>query len=1064
MQSIAEWLEELGLGEYAQRFAENGIDLCVLGHLSDQDLKDLGVLLGHRRKLQAAIAGLQGAAPLRTETAPITKHDNTAERRQLTVLFCDLVGSTALSARLDPEDLRAIIDTYHRRSTEVIVKHGGFVARYMGDGVLAYFGYPQADEDDAERAVRSGLALAEVASKIDFCAQADLQVRVGIATGLVVVGDLLGEGAAHDHAVIGETPNLAARLQGLAEPGAVIIDSKTRLLLGQLFEYHALGPLAVKGFDGAVTVWQVLNASAIDSRFEALRASATPLVGRNEEIDLLMRRWDQAKRGEGCVVLICGEPGIGKSRITQTVLERLSTEPHTRLRSFCSPHHRDSALYPTITRLKKAAGFGRGDTVEQQLNKLEAMLGQATDDLGDAVPLLAALLSIPTGHRYPPLDLGPQAQKEKTLNALLAQIEGLALKQPVLMVWEDVQWVDPTSRDFLDLTIDRTPSLPILLIITYRPEFAGPWVGRSQVTLVTLNRLPPRRCAEMIAYVTAGKPLPKEVTDQIIDRTDGVPLYIEELTKAVVESGVLIDVGDHYTVAGPLPPLAIPTSLNASLLARLDRLGSARDVAQIAAALGREFSYELINAVSAIPQPRLDDALAQLVCAELVFQRGAPPHAEYTFKHTLVQDAAYNALLRSRRQQLHTHIVATLEARFPEIALDQPALLARHCTEAGLIDKAVAYWLTAQALTPTYLSGTNVAEILGRTRALAEQTNRPEHLLSISYVQWAFHLIRSEHKLALSLAEQLEKIGKARNDVVAQLLGRREQGVTRCYLGEFITARAVLEQCHALSEPAHRAIGTASSDPYAMMLAQLAVTLAHLGYIDQARVRLNEAISEARRLGPSLTLPNVLFRASWIESIIRSGKLKDYVEELQLLSTEHGLSLFLGKSIAIRGLHLTLLGQAQEGVALLIRGLTAVRATGAVANTPQQYMWLAEAHAMLGQLVEGLNCLAEAAQIIKTTGERHNEAEMLRLRGNLLYAAGDQSAAEESYHQALAVAKRQSAKLWELLGAASLARLWRDQGKRTEARDLLAPVYGWFTEGFDTSVLRDGKALLDELT
>jgi tetratricopeptide (TPR) repeat protein len=714
-------------------------------------------------------------------------------------------------------------------------------------------------------------------------------------------------------------------------------------------------------------------------------------------------------------------------------------------------------------RLKRAAGFRREDTVEQQLNKLEAMLGQATDNLDDAVPLLAALLSIPTGDRYPPLDLSPQTQKERTLHALLAQVEGLALKQPVLMVWEDVQWSDPTSRDFLDRTIDRTPSLPILLIITYRPEFAAPWVGRSQVTLLTLNRLPPRRCAEIIAHVTAGKPLPKEVARRIIDRTDGVPLFIEELTKAVVESGVLIDGGDHYTLAGPLPPLAIPTSLNASLLARLDRLGSARDVAQIAAALGREFSYELINAVSAIPQPRLDDALAQLVRAELIFQRGAPPHAEYTFKHTLVQDAAYHTLLRGRRQQLHTHIVATLEARFPEIALYQPTLLAHHCTEAGLIEKAVGYWLKAQTTAPTYLSGTNVPEILARTRALAEQTNRPEHLLPLIYVQYAFHVIRSEHKRALLLAEQIEGIGETHNDVVAQLEGRRTQGATRYFLGDFVAAHALLEQCRGLYKPTHRAT-SAEADSYAMMLAQLAMTLTPLGYINQARTRFSEALSEARRLRHALTLANVLVRANAFDWLIGTAEAQRHTEELLALSTEHHFPLLLGWAIALRGWGLVTLGEAREGLVLLKRGLTAVRATGAVASTPRQYLWLAEACAVLGRPLEGMDHLAEAAEVIETKEERALEAELHRSRGNLLRATGDQSVAEESYHQALAIAKQQSAKLWELLSATSLARLWRDQGKETEARDLLAPVYGWFTEGFDTQDLKEAKALLEQLT
>jgi class 3 adenylate cyclase len=587
MQQIADWLKKLGMSEYTERFTEDDIDFDVLGELTDQDFDRLGVSVGHRRRMLRAIRERSGAAPATPQAAAAasTAPQDSAERPQLTVMFCDLVGSTVLSGRLDPEDLRGIIGAYQRRCTELIERNGGFVAKYMGDGVLAYFGYPQAHEHDAEHAVRAGIALVEAVPKLATIGSPS-QVRVGIATGLVVVG-------AQEQAVVGETPNLAARLQALAEPGAVVIASSTRRLTGGLFEYRDLGSVALKGFAENMPAFQVLGAGAAESRFEAFHSTAlTPIVGRDEEVELLMRRWAQAKTGEGSVVLIAGEPGIGKSRIAQTVLERLSGEPHTRLRYFCSPHHQDSAFHPSIMQLERAAGFRREDTDEQRLAKLEAVLAQATNDLGEAVPLLADLLSIPTGERYLPLNLTPQKRKEKTLHAQVTQVEGLASGQPVLMVWEDVHWCDPTTRESLDLLVDRAPVLRVLIIITFRPEFAPPWVGRPQVTLLSLNRLPPRQSAEMIMQVTGGKALPKDIADQIIDRTDGVPLFIEELTKAVVESGVLTDAGDRYTVAGPLPPLAIPTSLSASLLARLDLLAPAREVAQIGAALGMSLSAQ----------------------------------------------------------------------------------------------------------------------------------------------------------------------------------------------------------------------------------------------------------------------------------------------------------------------------------------------------------------------------------------------------------------------------------------------------------------------------------------
>jgi predicted ATPase len=946
--------------------------------------------------------------------------------------------------------------------------------------------------------------------KLKTAACVPLQVRVGIATGLVVVGNLIGDGAAQEQAVVGETPNLAARLQALAEPGAVVISSSTRRLTGGLFDYRDLGTVALKGFAETVPAWQALGASAAESRFKALRESTTPLVGRGEEIDLLLRRWELAKGGQGSLVLLSGEPGIGKSRIAETILERLSGELHTRLRLFCSPHHQETAFYPSITQLERAAGFRRDDTDEQRLTKLEAVLALAADDLGEAVPLLAGLLSIPPGDRYPALDLTPQKRKEKTLRALLGQVEGLAARQPVLLVAEDAHWADPSSLELFELIVGRASSLPLLAIVTFRPEFVPSWVGRPQVTLISLNRLPRRLRAEMIAHVTGGKALPQEIADQITDRTDGVPLFIEELTKAVVESDLLVEAGDRYVATGPVTPLAIPTSLQESLLARLDRLSPTRDVVQIAAALGRQFSHELISAAAAIPRQQLDDALAQLVNAELIFRRGTPPDAEYTFKHALVQDTAYGTLLRSRRQQIHARIAATLEDQFPDVVVAQPALLARHCAEAGLAEKAVVYWLKAghqalarsatteaaaqlrkgldaldglpdgpgrrqreldlqlalgSALTATKgYSSPEVGETYARARALAEQAeqiSRPEYLWGGFYGQWVFHRVRGEHRLALTLAQQMEKIGEARNDIAAQLMGRRTNGTTRLFLGDFAAARALLERCHGLADPAHRGGGVPSADPYALMLAYLAWTLAVLGYIDQARSRLNEALSEARRLKHAHTLADVLMSANPVERITGSPQMQRHAEELLALSTERGLPLNLGWATAYRGASLTALGQGQEGLSLITLGMAGVRATGAVTGTPSLLMMLARAYARLGKPADGLNCLAEAAQIIETTDERHSEAELHRLRGDLLNATDNPSAVERSYHQALAVTKRQSAKLFELRASISLARLWCKQDRRAEARNLLAPIYGWFTEGFDAPDLKEAKALLD---
>jgi class 3 adenylate cyclase/tetratricopeptide (TPR) repeat protein len=1116
MQKIADWLEKLGMSEYAERFAENDIDASVLSHLTDQSLKELGVSLGHRLKILAATRDLGGPTPVASEpvVAPAEpKSKDTAERRQVTVMFSDLVGSTALSARMDPEDLREVISAYQKCVAETVQRFGGFVAKYMGDGVLVYFGYPQAHEDDAERAVRAGLEL--IAAVGALKATSTLQIRVGIATGLVVVGDLIGTGSAQEQAVVGETPNLAARLQGIAEPNTVVIAESTRKLLGNLFDLEDLGAKDLRGIAGPVRAWAALRPASVESRFEALHATGlTALVGREEELELLLRRWSKAKTGEGQVVLLSGEAGIGKSRLTAALLERLASEPHTRLRYFCSPHHQDSALYPSIAQLERAAGFRREDTAEQRLAKLEAVLAQGTNDLSVAVPLLADLLSIPTGDRYPPLNLTPQKRKEKTLHALLAQLEGLAARQPVLMVWEDVHWSDPTTRESLDLLIDRVPTLPVLMILTFRPEFTPPWIGRPHVTMLTLNRLPRRQGAEMIAYVTGGKALPKDIAEQIIDRTDGIPLFIEELTKTVVESGIVIEAGDHYAVAGPTAPLAIPTSLHASLLARLDRLAPTREVAQIGATLGRSFSHELISAVAGMPQQKLDEALYQLANAELIFRRGVPPDADYTFKHALVQDAAYSTLLRNRRRQLHGRIVTTLENQFPEVVTAQPALMAGHCSEAGISEKAVGYWLKAgqQAITRSAMTeavaqsqkglellmsmpdnparqqqeldlritlgqaliatkgwaSPFVGETYVRARQLAEQLDRSDYLFPLLSGQAAFHLIRSEQKLALALAQQMEENGKARNDAAMLLAGRTSRGHIYFNSGEFVTARAVLEQCYAMNNPADRAANRAAVspgvDPHIVILVQLAVSLGYLGYVDAARSRAREALSEASRLGHVYSLAWASVFASWLECAVGSPyDIRRHAEQTVSLASEHGFSFHLAWGLIYSGWSMSALGESEEGYASIARGLSVHRATGSVTYTAFALTLLAEACNRLGRTTEGLGYLTEAEQIIETANDRFHEAELHRVRGDLLNATGNVAGAERGYQQAIAVAKRQSAKMLELRAASSLARLWRDQGKRDEACDLLAPVYGWFTEGFDTRDLKEAKALLEQL-
>src|SRR6266567_4464832 len=696
MKGIAEWLASIGLSEYAQRFADNAIDLSVIRDLTEQDLKDLGVLLGHRRRILRAIAELDGVAPAPTGTAAEPALRDEPERRHLTVMICDLVGSTALSARLDPEDMGAVIDAYHAACARITRTYDGFLAEFRGDGILAYFGYPIAHEDDAERTVRAGLDIIAAVARLETRAAEPLAVRIGIASGLVVVGDLSREGALRERAVVGETPNLAARLQTLAEPGTIVVAASTRRLLGDLFRLRDLGRHEVKGISEPVAAWAVEGVSDSESRFEAVRAAGlTDLIGREDELDFLLDRQRLAWKGEGQIVLISGEPGIGKSHLAAALAKRIAGEPHTRLRHQCSPYHTNSALRPFIAQLERAAGFTADETSEQRLDKLEAVLAMGASRIEGVAPLFAALLSIPLGERYPSLALTPAQQRRRTLAALLDQFEGLARRQPILLSFEDVHWADATSLELLDLTVERVRQLPVLAVFTFRPEFEPPWLGLPNVGTLTLGRLDRDDVENMVARVTGGRPLPTEVMKQIVAKTDGNPLFVEELTKTVLEAGILIENGEGYRLDGPLPPLAIPETLQDSLMARLDRLAPVREIGQIGAAIGREFSYSLLRVLVGRDETALKHALAALEQAELVYRQGEPPEAVYSFKHALVRDAAYESLLKSRRHQLHGQIARTLEERFPDVVTGEPEILARHFTEAGIVDLATSYWLKA---------------------------------------------------------------------------------------------------------------------------------------------------------------------------------------------------------------------------------------------------------------------------------------------------------------------------------------------------------------------------------
>ena len=1053
--------------------------------------------------------GEAGAAQLaEPDPSPINPEPavaRSAERRQVTVMFCDLVGSTALASRLDPEDLRAVLGAYHGCCAEVIRSAGGFVAKYQGDGVLAYFGYPEAREDDAEQAVRAALALIEAVPRIEGAVGS--QVRIGIATGFVVLGELIGARAAKQETAVGDTPRLAERLQEIAEPNAVVVAESTRRQIGRLFETVDLGPQAVSGFAVPTRAWRVLAENRVLGRFEALRSRAIPLVGREEELDLLLRCWAKAKSGRGQVVLISGEPGVGKSRLVEALAERVAAEPHVRLRYFCSPHHQDSALYLVITQLERAAGFARDDAPAVRLAKLQALLAPTAPPREDAA-LIAELLSLPISELAKPLDATPERKKQRTFEALLRQGERLSARQPLLSICEDLQWIDPSSRDLLDQTIERLAHWPALYLLTCRPEFRSPWTERPEVTPLVLGRLDQRDTVLMVAKIAGNRAFPPAILQEIADRADGVPLFIEELTKAVLESG------EPVTPAAPHPPPSVPATLYASLMARLDRLGpAAKELAQRAAVIGREFPHDLLAAIADLPEPELREALARLTSSGLVFAHGAPPQASYTFKHALVQDAAYGTLLRGRRQQLHTRIGTVLEDTLLAAPSTPPEILAHHFTEAGQPERAVGFWLKAgqqalqrsameeaerllrrglalvanvpesdstqeqeldlqialgRALIATHGWGApEIGEAYARARELCDRLNRPRKLLPVLYGQFVHQALRAHLDTAQELAGEMRWLGEAQNDVVVRVMGYRGSGYVSLAFGDFVAARDYLELSLGLYDPAERAIFAelTAQEIAPTVLSFLACVLACSGHLDQARLRRDAALTEAGRLSHAFTSAYARWWDWLVGWIARAGPavLLQSSEKLLALSVHGGFAYWRAMATANRGWCLAALGQPEQGIPLLASGMRAYHATGNTQFTPLFLTTLADAHRIAGNPEAGLEQLAEAERLAETTKERIVLAETLRLRGDLLLLGNDRAGAEASFTAAIAVARRQAARLFELRATTSLARLWRAQGRGAEARDLLAPIYDWFTEGFDAPDLVEAQALLREL-
>jgi len=1067
---VGRWLEELGLGEYAGAFAKNRIDSGLLARLTNDDLKDIGVAaVGDRRRLLDAIAARfeQG------DDAPASGRSAEVGRRQLTVLFCDMVGSTEMSQRLDPEDLREVIRRYQDAVTVAAARYGGHVARYLGDGVLIYFGWPTAYEDQAERAIWAGLEALGAVARVELEAGSRLSARIGIASGQVVIGDLIGKAGRDVAAVTGETPNLAARLQGMARPGQVVIDAVTCGLVGSAFELEDLGTHELKGFPQPVPIWNVVGEGVAESRFEAARAGRLArFIGRQHELGLVWERWALAKRGDGQAVLLSGEAGIGKSRLIQALRDAIGAERHFHLSHQCSQYHTNSAFHPIVQRLGRVAGFTAADDAEARLDKLEAMLRASSDDAGAYAPLFAALLSLPGERRYGRLELSAEQHRERTIAALVEYLLELSRRRPVLFVLEDAHWIDPTTEEMIGEAMMQIADAPVLMLVTYRPDYEPPWSGLPNLSTIALSRLSREHCAEIVKAV-GGEELPEGLTAQIIARASGVPLFVEELTRSLLESDD--------------DKLEIPASLQASLTAKLDRLGEAGKVAQLAATLGRSFNYRFIKAVSALSDSELDQALGVMTDTGLLFRRGAPPQATYTFKHALIQDAAYETLLRRKRQQYHRQIADVLLQEFPEEAAVEPEVIARHLSLAGLPERAVEYWLLAgqragersahreaiaslesglrelerlspspsrdehefalrialgaSLLTVKGWSDPNVEGNYERAQALSARTGDVRKLFVALRGLANVFFLKGEVNNTRRLVDRLLVMAQEQNDSSMLLEAYRSTGMCALFVGDFEVARENLQRANAMYDRSeHHALAYVyGTDPAVVGRSAAAWALWFLGHPGQAIESSESALRLARDLDHPFSLAYAQSLAASLHQFRRDpDAVLKHADAAIANASERDYPYWLGWSGVMRGWALAALGDPQAGLEVLQEGLQRYENTGARQIKPYILTMLAEIYGWSGLPRKGVEVLSEAFAPGNKTDVQFFEAEAFRLCGELMRQAQEKGV-EPVLQQAIDLARRQGTRLLQLRAAISLCRAVQDvsAAQLSEIRDLL---------------------------